>query len=244
MDLDALERAIEQKRPRLIYSMPNFHNPTGATMDLAERKRLVDIVIKHKTPLVEDDYEKDLRFEGTPIIPVKALDTAGAVLYMGTFSKGLFPGARVAWIAATREIIERLVLAKRYTDLHTNLLMQAALNEFCQQGHYDAHLRRLHKIYRLRRRKLLDALEREFPPQVSWTRPDGGYALWVDMPAQIDAEELLQLAQEKGVSFTPGNRFYMEKGGEHNFRLCFSRTDAEQIDEGIAILGSLIKQYL
>jgi 2-aminoadipate transaminase len=244
MDLDALENLIKQKQPRLIYSMPNFHNPTGATMDLAARKRLVEIVSRYRVPLVEDDYEKDLRYEGTPIVPVKALDTTGAVLYMGTFSKGLFPGVRVAWIAATREIIERLVLAKRYTDLHTNLLMQAAITEFCQQGHYDAHLRRLHKIYRLRRRKLLEALERELPPGVTWTRPDGGYALWVNMPAECDAEELLVSAREQGVSFTPGNRFYLGRGGEHSFRLCFSRTDAEQIDEGVAILGSLIKKKL
>jgi 2-aminoadipate transaminase len=244
MDLDALESTIKEKKPRLVYSMPNFHNPTGATMNLAERKRLVEIVTRHQIPLVEDDYEKDLRFEGTPIVPVKALDTAGAVLYMGTFSKGLFPGVRVAWIAATREIIERLVLAKRYTDLHTNLLMQAAMTEFCLQGHYDAHLRRLHKIYRLRRRKLLDALEREFPSRISWTRPDGGYVLWVTMPPEVDSEELLKEAQEKGVFFTPGNRFHLGHGGEHSFRLCFSRTDAEQIDEGIAILGSLIKKKL
>ena len=151
---------------------------------------------------------------------------------------------RVAWIAATQEIVERLVMAKRYTDLHTNLLMQAAINEFCRQGHYDAHLRRLHKIYRLRRRKLLDALEREFPAEVCWTRPDGGYALWVSMPEKIDAEELLKSAEQRGVSFTPGNRFYPERGGEHCFRLCFSRTDGEQIDEGVAALGALIKERL
>src|SRR5262249_3828868 len=159
---------------------------------------------------VEDDYEKDLRFEGTPIVPVKALDADGVVLYIGTFSKGLFPGVRIAWIAASQEIVERLVMAKRYTDLHTNLLMQAAINEFCRQGQYDAHLRRLHKIYRLRRRKLLDALEREFPAEIGWTKPDGGYTLWVTMPEKIDAEELLTAAEKRGVSFTPGNRFHID----------------------------------
>lgn len=244
MDLDMLDKELTRGEARFIYAMPNFHNPTGATMGLERRKRLVEIVTRHGVPLVEDDYEKDLRFEGTPIVPVKALDTSGAVLYMGTFSKGLFPGVRLAWIAASAEIIERLVLAKRYTDLHTNQLMQAAIAEFCEQGHYDAHLRRLHKIYRLRRRKLLDALEREFPAEVAWTRPDGGYALWVTMPARIDAEELLTAARARGVLFSPGNRFYRGAGGEHSFRLCFSRTDAEQIDEGIAILGALIKERL
>ncbi|MBL8151013.1 MAG: PLP-dependent aminotransferase family protein [Blastocatellia bacterium] len=245
MDLDILEQKLNEQPARLIYSMPNFHNPTGATMELADRKRLVDIVAQHKIPLVEDDYEKDLRFEGTPIVPVKALDTTGTIIYMGTFSKGLFPGVRVAWVAASREIIDRIVLAKRYSDFHTNLLMQAAITEFCVQGHYDAHLRRLHKIYQLRRRRLLDALKREFPDSVSWTKPDGGYALWVTMPPQVDAEDLLLLAKEHGIFFTPGRKFYMEKDcGKSSFRLCYSRTDAEQIDEGIAILGSLIKKLL
>ncbi|MEW6730894.1 MAG: PLP-dependent aminotransferase family protein [Acidobacteriota bacterium] len=244
MDLDALERVLAGRPTRLIYSMPNFHNPTGATIDLAGRQRLVEIVNEYHTPLVEDDYEKDLRFEGTSIVPVKALDTIGGVIYMGTFSKGLFPGVRVAWIAAAHEVVERLVLAKRYTDYHTNMLMQAAIAEFCWQGHYDAHLRRLHKIYRLRRRKLFEALTREFPPEVIWTRPEGGYALWVTMPSKIYAEELLTAAQQQGVFFTPGNRFYLASGGEHSFRLCFSRTDAEQIDEGISRLGTLIKQRL
>lgn len=244
MDLDLLERKLSEQPARLIYAMPNFHNPTGATMGLQERQKLVDIVTAHGVPLVEDDYEKDLRFEGTPIVPVKALDSTGTVLYMGTFSKGLFPGARVAWIAAEPAIVERLVLAKRYTDFHTNMLMQAAITEFCVQGHYDAHLKRLHKIYRLRRRKLLEAMAREFPPGVEWTRPDGGYALWVTLPASLNAKELLVAAQRHGIFFTPGERFFTGSGGENSFRLCFSRTDAEQIDEGVAILGSLIRERL
>jgi DNA-binding transcriptional MocR family regulator len=244
MDLDLLEQLLAKQPTRLIYSMPNFHNPTGATLDLVGRKRLVEITARYGIPLVEDDYEKDLRFEGTPIVPVKALDMGGTVIYMGTFSKGLFPGVRIAWIAASNEIIERLVLAKRYADLHTNLVMQAAMAEFCLQGHYDTHLRRLHKIYRLRRRKLLAAMEREFPSEVSWTRPEGGYTLWVTMPPQVNARSLLVAAKKQGVSFTPGDQFYLADGGAHSFRLCFSRADAEQIDQGIAILGALIKAEL
>lgn len=244
MDLELLDRTLSAQPARLVYAMPNFHNPTGATMGLEQRKRLIEIVTAHSVPLIEDDYEKDLRFEGTPIVPVKALDSIGAVLYMGTFSKGLFPGARVAWIAAERAIVERLVLAKRYTDFHTNMLIQAAIAEFCAQGHYDAHLKRLHKIYRLRRRKLLEAMAREFPAGVEWTTPDGGYALWVTLPAGLNAKELLVAAQKHGIFFTPGERFFIGSGGENCFRLCFSRTDAEQIDEGVAILGSLIRERL
>ncbi|MCS6886435.1 MAG: PLP-dependent aminotransferase family protein [Acidobacteriota bacterium] len=244
LELDQLEQRLREKPVQLAYVMPNFHNPTGATMQLEQREKLVEIAQKYGTILIEDDYEKDLRLEGTPIVPVKALDSTGAVLYLGTFSKGLFPGARVAWIVAQEAIVERLVQAKRCLDFQTNLLMQAALAEFCAQGYYDAHLKRIHKIYRLRRRRLLEALEREMPEGVSWTRPEGGYAVWVTMPQVLDAAELLDEARKHGIFFIPGTQFYIDGSGKNCFRLCFSRTDAEQIDEGVAVLGTLIREKL
>lgn len=247
MDVDFLAGILAERRPKLIYTMPNFQNPTGVTMSLEMRRKLVALARQHTIPIIEDDYEKDLRFLGKGLPSLKALDPSGLIMHLGTFSKGLFPGLRLGWIAAPPGVLARLSLIKRYSDLHTNTLAQAVIAAFCRAGHYERHLKRLHRIYRERRACILDALERHFPAEVTWTRPDGGYAMWVTLPPSLHVVDLLSEAREEGVVFTPGHYFFDgdQRQGTHNgFRISIARTDRDAIERGIAVLGRLISRRL
>ncbi len=244
IDTNVLAAVLAERRPKLIYTMPNFQNPTGLTMSLDTRHRLVELARHHAIPLVEDDYEKDLRLLGHGLPSLKALAPDSLVMHLGTFSKGLFPGVRLGWIAAPPAIRERLCLAKRYADLHTSALAQAVIAAFCRGGHYERHLKKIHRIYRDRRACLLAALDRHFPPAASWTRPDGGYALWVTLPPTIDVDDLLTAARDEGVLFTPGHYFFNSEQGGNCLRLSIARTDSAEIDRGISVLGRLVKRRL
>jgi 2-aminoadipate transaminase len=224
--------------------MPNFQNPTGVTMSLDTRRRLVELARQQAIPIIEDDYEKDLRFLGKPLPSLKALDPGGMIMHLGTFSKGLFPGLRLGWIAAPPAVLARLSLVKRYSDLHTNTLAQAVIAAFCQEGHYERHLKKLHQIYRERRACILAALKRHFPPEVSWTQPEGGYALWVSLPPAVHVQDLLAEAREEGVVFTPGNYFFDGEQRENGLRLSIARTDPGTIERGTEVLGRLIRRRL
>lgn len=243
MDLEALEHTLERSRPKLIFTMPTFHNPTGITMDASRRRRLLDLSDRFGTPVVEDDYDSDLRFDGAAVPPLKALDERESVLHIGTFSKGLFPGLRLGWIVAPRAVVEILGRSKLISDYHTSLLLQAAVLEFCLQGHYDRHLKRLASIYREKSRKLTRAVERFFPPGVRCTRPEGGYAFWVTLPEGLSAEALLEESSKAGVLFTPGSHFFARGDGERFFRLSISRVAADRIEEGIECLGKILARH-
>jgi DNA-binding transcriptional MocR family regulator len=240
MDLDALEQTLERSRPKLIYTMPTFHNPTGITMDAARRRRLLDLAARFGTPVVEDDYDSDLRFDGDAVPPLKALDERESVLHIGTFSKGLFPGLRLGWVVAPRGVVSILGRSKLISDYHTSLLLQAAVLAFCLEGHYDRHLKRLAAIYREKSRTLTRALERYFPSGVQWTRPEGGYAFWVSLPKGLSAEALLEESSKAGVLFTPGSHFFARGEGERFFRLSISRVPADRIEEGVERLGRIL----
>ncbi|MGH9322076.1 MAG: PLP-dependent aminotransferase family protein [Vicinamibacteria bacterium] len=243
MDLVALETALARSRPKLIFTMPTFHNPTGITMDLESRRRLLELALRHGTPVVEDDFDSDLRFDGDALPPLKALDDRDAVLHIGTFSKGLFPGLRLGWIVAPRPVVETLGRSKLISDYHTSLLLQAAVYEFCRAGHYDRHLKRLASIYREKSRTLTRALERFFPRGVGWTRPEGGYAYWITLPESLSAEELLEESVKAGVVFTPGSFFFARGGGDRFLRLSISRVPLARIEEGIEKLGRVLARY-
>jgi GntR family transcriptional regulator/MocR family aminotransferase len=244
MDVDALATAIAAERPKLLYTMPSFHNPTGLTLSLEKRRALLDLVRRHEVAVIEDDYEKDLCFTGNPLPSLKALDPKGLIMHLGSFSKGLFPGLRLGYIVAPHSVVERLVLLKRYSDLHTSSLTQAAVAEFLAGGHYRRHLEKLQVVYRQRRDCVLAALERHFPKEATWTRPDGGYALWVTLPAGVDAGELLAAAGAEGVIFTPGSYFFATDAAENGFRLSIARADRPEIERGIEVLARLIRERL
>ncbi len=240
MDLDALETVLERSRPKLVFTMPTFHNPTGLTMDLDSRRRLLDLSARYSTPVVEDDFDSELRFEGGTLPPLKALDERGSVLHIGTFSKGLFPGLRLGFVVAPPPVVAALGRSKLIADYHTSLLLQAAVLEFCREGLYDRHLKRLVAIYRGKSRSLIQALERFFPANVSWTRPEGGFAFWVTLPEGLSADAILEESARSGVLFTPGSNFFARGEGDRYLRLSISRVASARIEEGIERLGAIL----
>ncbi len=244
LDLDVLEDILAQRRPRLIYTVPSFHNPTGVTMDLAARRRLVELAARYRVPIIEDDIYGELRYDGAALPPLKALDRYGLVIYINSFSKVGFPGLRVGWIAAPRIVIAHLNAAKQRCDLHASLLAQAAICDFTRHGLLAKHINRSRKAYAQRRDAMLLALERYFPEEASWNKPEGGMAIWVKLPEAINASQLLLQASEQGVVFSPGEYFYACSPQAATMRLGFTMAGPAQIEEAIKRLGAVIKTRL
>ncbi|MGO8787061.1 MAG: PLP-dependent aminotransferase family protein [Terriglobia bacterium] len=241
MDLDALESLLEQTRVKLIFCSATFQNPTGFTMPLAARQRLLELALRFQVPIVEDDVYGALRYRGRQIPPLKALDTAGLVIYLNSFSKVGFPGLRVGWMVASRPVIERLRGAKQRADLHTNLLGQAVVQELGVRGLLDKWIRKTCKVYARKQDVLRSAAERHFPPDVHIIYPDGGMSVWVELPAFLDAAELLVKARERHVVFAPARYFYFQNPKHNALRLCYTALPDDKIEEGVATLGELLK---
>jgi 2-aminoadipate transaminase len=229
---------------RFLYALPNFQNPTGRTLDRARREALVQKAASLKFPIIEDDPYGELRYAGEPQPSLLALGTeVGAnIIRLGTFSKVLAPGLRLGFIAAHAKIIHKLVQAKQATDLHTPTLTQMAVYETVKDGFLAEHLPNVREIYRKQGRCMLEALEREFPAGVTWTKPEGGMFLWVTVPGHIDTQKLLAEAVEQNVAFVPGGPFFAGKPQHNTMRLSFATVPEEKIRSGIAILGKLLKQ--
>lgn len=250
MKMDALEEAL-RTGPKFIYVLPNFQNPSGVTLSAVRRLRLVELANHYGVPIIEDDPYGQLRYEGSHIPAVAALDTRGRddcetcyhgnVIYLSTFSKLLAPGLRVAWVVAAPEVIQKLVQAKQGADLQTATFNQILVYELAREGFLDRHVKNLRDLYRTRRDAMLTALSEHFPPAVHWTRPQGGLFLWATLPESINAGELLRLALEERVAFVPGAAFYPCGGGTNTMRLNFSNANPEQIHEGIRRLGTVVE---
>jgi GntR family transcriptional regulator/MocR family aminotransferase len=243
-DLAALGRILERPEVKLLYVIPTFHNPMGLTTSLAHRRALLEIAARCGKPVLEDAYEMDLRIEGRPVPSLAALDTAGLVVHLFSFSKSLFPGARVGAISARGRVVDALLALKQATDLSDSILLQAALAEFVADGSYDRHLRKLRRVLRGRRDALFEALEQEMPEGVSWTRPEGGYQVWVELPEGLDTGELLADAVGAGVLFAPGFQFQHDGRASRCLRLSFAMADAELLRRGVKILAGVIRDRL
>ena len=242
LHVESLERLLERQSPKLVYCQPSAHNPTGLTMPAGARQRLYEVASRHRLPIVEDGFDGTLFYGERPPAPLKALDGAGLVVYIGTFSKILFPGLRLGWVVAAPELIERLEMAKDLADIHTSPLLQAAVFHFCRQRLLDRHQVRVLREYRRRRNALLASLKRRMPPDVRWTESEGGFSLLLTLPEGMDAVALLARGAERGVAFTPGNAFFIDGGGERTLRLSFSALPAGQIDEGVKRLVESIRE--
>jgi len=244
VNLDVLESLLAQQRVRLLLLTPSFHNPTGTTLSLDARKRVLELAARHQLPVVEDGIYSALRLRGRELPSLKALDTHGLVVHLNSFSKLCFPGLRVGWLVASEPVIERLRIAKQATDLHTDQLAQAALAEFCRRGLLGKLVKRARALYRARLERLEAALAEHFPEEVGWTRPEGGMSVWVTLPAGLDAGALLYKARERHVLFTPGRFFYCQAPQPNTLRLSFTCLKEKQIEQGIEVLGSLLKSEL
>lgn len=242
LSVDHLERLLERQAPKLLYCQPSAHNPTGLHMPAAARRRLLDVAMRHRLPVVEDGFDGTLFYGERPPAPLKAADASGQVIYLGTFSKILFPGLRLGWIVASPELIERLEMAKQLADIHTSPLIQAAVYHFCRQRLLDRHQAHALREYARRRNVLLAALGRRMPDGVTWTETQGGFSLLLELPDGLEATALLPRALERGVAFTPGNAFFGDGGGERALRLSFSAVAFGQIEEGVRRLADSIRE--
>lgn len=246
MQVEGLEELLQRFHPKLIYTIPNFQNPTGACLSSRRRHQLVALADRYNVPVLEDDFVGDLRYEGRALPALKALDPGGRVIYMSTFSKMLLPGLRVGFLIADGPVYEGLVHQKYVHDLATSNLIQRAIEDYVTVGRYEAHLRRSCQIYRKRRDTMVRALHRQLGARLTGFHlipPQGGLFLWLRLPAHLSAEKLLPLACEEGVAFTPGSDFFLESAmGENFLRLNFAATSPNQIEEGVSRLGKAVQR--
>jgi 2-aminoadipate transaminase len=241
---------------KFIYTIPNFHNPAGCTMSLERRHKLVALADSRGIPVLEDDPYHQLRFSGEPQPALVVLDqervgkpagneayAAGNVIYTGSFSKILSPGIRLGWVCGPVPIVQQLARAKQGADLHTSLFIQMIAYELCQEGFFPGHIERIRELYRTRRDLMVELLQEHFPREATWTVPDGGLFLWVTLPPGCDTQSILPEAIEAGVAFVSGRGFYATGGGENCMRLNFSNANEEQMQRGVALLGTVLKRH-
>jgi 2-aminoadipate transaminase len=241
---EAFARIVRQHRPKIVYTMPTFQNPTGITMDEARRREIMRIAADAGVGIVEDHFDSELRYRGRALPPLRAHDTRGQVVLLGTFSKILFPGFRLGWLVAPRELLDRLLDVKRATELATSLPIQMAVAEFCAQGELDRHLERVCLAHGARLEAMLEAIDASFPPEVHVTRPEGGMTVWVTLPEGARSSAVAEAAARKGVLVAEGRWFMPDGDGERNVRLSFVTEPAERIRRGIEVLGAVIGEHL
>ncbi|MBS1873069.1 MAG: PLP-dependent aminotransferase family protein [Acidobacteria bacterium] len=242
IDVEAAARVVKTERPRLLVVTSSFQNPTGTTLPAAARAALVRLAQEHRTILVENDIYGDLRYEGERIPTAKQLDETGDTILLRSFSKTAFPGLRVGWIVAPREVTRRIAEAKQWCDLHTDQLSQAVLLRFAESGRLAAHRAHMLEAGRKRLRAVLDACERHLAGIASHTRPMGGMSIWVTFDDAVDTADLLARAQREGVGYLPGRHFAVTKEHRSSARLSFAGLAPDRIEKGVGILGRIFAE--
>ncbi len=238
---EALPELIRQHRPKFLYTIPNFQNPTGITLSAPRRAALARIAAEHRLTVVEDDPYGKLRYRGVEIPPVKHWDEAGCVCYLSTFSKTIAPGLRLGWVVAPPEVFSRLLIFKQASDLHTSSFDQRVAHAYLTANDQAAHLERIRTAYGERFGILDEALRAAMPSGYHWTKPEGGMFLWVTGPATLDSLQLLERAIAQKVAFVPGRDFFPAEGGRNHFRLNFSNATPDRIREGVRRLAGLCR---
>lgn len=251
MITDELENAL-RSGPKFIYILPNFQNPTGVTLTMERRKKVIELADRYGVPIVEDDPYGQLRYEGEHLPSLVVMDSQsrnescyhGNVIYLSTFSKTLAPGIRIAWVIAPPEVITKLTQAKQGADLHTSTFTQIVAYEVARGGFIDEHIKLIRKVYTERRNVMLAAMDSSFPPGCEWTQPQGGLFLWGILPEELNSADVLKDAVEQKVAFVPGTPFFPTGGGHNTMRLNFSNATPEKIREGISRLGKVLYSKL
>jgi 2-aminoadipate transaminase len=245
MEPEALQSVLEEAkrhalRPKFIYLVPSFQNPSGVTLSEARRKKIVDIAGQFGVAIVEDAAYRELRFEGQAPPLLASLDPEN-VIYINTLSKVFNPGVRIGWVSAVPELIETLALAKQGQDQCSTTMGQHLALAFASRGLIARQTSRAIEIYRRKRDAMLAALEKHFPQSARWTKPQGGFYTWVTLPGDMDSEALLPRAvEEASVAYAAGPAFYHNRTGKEHMRLCYSYVPESQIEEGIRRLGRLL----
>lgn len=243
MIVDEVEDAIKKCNPKFIYVVPNFQNPSGITLSLKRRLQLIEIANKYRLPIIDDNPYGDLRFSGEPVPSLCSLG-GDTVISLSTFSKIVAPGLRIAWMIACPDIMPIFEKVKQCGDLHTSTYGQMVLLEYLRMGKLDDHVEKIRRVYGARRDIMIKSIEEYFPPEVKFTRPEGGLFLWITLPEGMSGKELLPKAIEAKVAYVYGSPFFPDGGGENTLRLNFSNANEEEIVEGIKRLGRLIKESM
>ncbi len=241
MKMDALEEALKANpNTKLIYTVPNFQNPTGRTMTEERRKQLAELAEKYDVYVLEDNPYGEIRFAGQHVPAVKSFDKSGHVLYMSTFSKTLAPGFRLGWLVADKNVVNKLTVLKQSADLHTDNLAQFAVAQFFADNDVDAHVKEISALYGKRKDLMLEGIKKYFPEGVKYTDPEGGMFLWVEVPGVDDTVELFKECLEHDVAFVPGDPFFAGEVQPGAFRLNYSNMKEDQIEVGLKRLGAAL----
>lgn len=244
LDVARLGRVLATHRPALLYTMPNFHNPTGITTSAAHREALLALCERYGTHIVEDGFDEELDYAGPAALPIKSIDLHGIVLYLGTLSKLVYPGLRIGWIAAPRAAIAPLTALNRVTSLGGAVLNQAIAAQLLRSTAFDVHLRRVHRTYQRRLRSLFDGLAAHLPRGISWTRPAGGYLLWLTVPAAAAHEgTIVERLARAGVEVTPGAPLHVRRSPHAHLRLSIACADEAAIADGCRHLGEVLRPF-
>jgi 2-aminoadipate transaminase len=249
MRMDLLEKALAKlatkgRKPKVIYVVPDFQNPSGVTMTLERRGRLLELARKYEVPIIEDSPYRDLRFVGDSVPMIFSLDKENYVIALGTFSKLLCPGLRLAWITAPVEWIEPMVVAKQSMDLSSPVFTQLMVAEYLKRGLLPKQVEQNCRLYSGKREVMINALRRYMPEGVEWTEPEGGLFLWVRLPKKMDADALFPKAIENKVAYVIGSAFHCNGKGQNTMRLNFSYPSEEQIEEGIKRLANMVRENM
>lgn len=242
MKMDALEEALKANpNAKIVYTVPNFQNPTGRTMAEERRKQLVELAEKYDVYVLEDNPYGEIRFAGQHVPAIKSFDKLGHVLYMSTFSKTLAPGFRLGWLVADEDVVNKLTVLKQSADLHTDNLAQFAVAQFFIDNDVDAHVKEISNLYGKRKNLMLEGIKEFFPEGVEYTDPEGGMFLWVKVPRIDDTVELFKQCLEHNVAFVPGDPFFADEPQSGTFRLNYSNMKEDQIEVGLQRLGTALK---
>ncbi|MHC4647989.1 MAG: aminotransferase-like domain-containing protein [Planctomycetota bacterium] len=243
MDVDRLKTVISSKSPKLMYTVPNYQNPTGISYSERNRRAVAEVVKNTRTLLIEDDPYRELQFRGVRKESFKKILPDNTIL-LGSFSKTIVPSFRIGWIAAPQRITEKLIIAKQASDLHTNYFVQRVIYQYLADNDLDEHIGKIINVYNRQCSTMIGNIEKHFPSNVTHTRPEGGMFLWVTLPEGTSSMELFDLAIKDKVAFVPGNPFYINKERTNTLRLNFSCVDEETIEIGIKRLGRCIEKLL
>jgi 2-aminoadipate transaminase len=243
VDTNLLEEGLKEYNPKLFYAVPNFQNPSGITYTAQNREKVASILKNHNTIFIEDDPYGELRFLGQDVPSMKTYLEDNVIL-LGSFSKIVAPAMRLGWICAKHELMEKLIIAKQASDLHTNYFSQRVVHQYLIDNDVDNHVQKIRKLYKSQRDCMVSMIERYFPEEVKSTKPEGGMFLWATLPEGFSSLELFDLASKDNVAFVPGDPFYVNEKGTNTLRLNYTNSDEAAIEEGIKRLSKAIKELV
>jgi len=249
MRSNLLEQTLAQlkqkgEKPKFIYVIPDFQNPTGICMPEDRRKEIIAIAKKYDILIIEDSPYRDVRFSGTPQKTMYELDGTGHVVLLGTMSKVFVPGFRLGWVLAHEDVIDKIVVAKQSTDLCTSAFVQKITAKYFEKGYFDKNLAKINSNYKVKRDTMVAAFHKYMPKGIKWTEPEGGLFLFVTLPEYMDADDLFKVAIEENVAFVPGTVFYCDGKGRNTLRINFSYMSKEMNEEGVKRLANAIKKLM